>query len=149
MEEQVYMNKIHYFKEKKWIMAWWFKKNGNITESRMMHQWMQWWKDDFSNIKDQRFKDAFKWVRDTIDTKTKEEICKGRYDCACSCCKPIAKPLQELAISKGYYIRKSSIKKKPLNVSGYAIFKNGENKPVYGKNYDLTIKQVNEFLENK
>lgn len=61
------MNKIHYFKEKKWIIAWWFKKNGSITESQMMYQWKQWWKDDFNNINNQRFQDAFKWVRDTIE----------------------------------------------------------------------------------
>lgn len=140
------MNKIHYFKEKKWIIAWWFKKKGSITESQMMYQWKQWWKDDFNNINDQRFQDAFKWVRDTIVTKTKEEIQKGRYDIADY--RPVPKYLQELAVGKGYYIRKSIIKKKPLSVSGFAIYKYGsKKKAVYGEKFDLTVKQVREFLE--
>lgn len=111
-----------------------------------MYQWKQWWKDDFNNIDDQRFQDAFKWVRDIIATKTKDEIKKGRYDIADY--RPVPKYLQELAVGKGYYIRKSTIKKKPLSVSGFAIYKYGhKKKAVYGEKFDLTVKQVREFLE--
>lgn len=141
------MNKIHYFKEKKWIMAWWFKKNGNITEGQMMYQWKQWWNDDFDKMTDQRFQDAFAWVKETL-TKTKDEIQKGRY--AIADCRPVPRYLQALAASKGFHIRKSNVTRKPLNVSGYAIYKNNSNKnAVYGKRFDLTVKQVREFLEQQ
>lgn len=139
------MNKINYFKEKKWIMAWWFEKKGDVTESQMLNQWRLWWKTDFDSITDQRFQDAFHWVKETI-TKTKEEIHKGRYDIANY--RPVPTYLQELALHKGYYIKKSNVKKKPLNVSGYAIYKKGsKKKPIYGLKFDLTINQVKKYLQ--
>ena len=75
-----------------------------------------------------------------------EQIKKGRYAVVVN--KPIPKAIQNMAISKGYYIKKSSASKHPLTVSGYAIFKNKRSKdPVYGGKHELTMKQVIEFLE--
>ena len=37
-------SKIRFFKEKKWIMAWWFKrtKNYQFSENQMLNQWHVW-----------------------------------------------------------------------------------------------------------
>jgi len=145
-------NKIHFFKEKEWIMAWWYKRNRKcpITENNMLIQWNKWWKKDFINIKDERFQDAFKWVTETVNFMTMEEIKKKRYDIADT--RPVPKSLQRMAIEKGYFIKKAAISKHPLTVSGYVICSSKgkrHNHVICGGKYNLTIKQVREFLETK
>ncbi len=104
------LNKIHFFKEKKWIMAWWYKSSKTylLTEEQMLMQWNQWWKTDFISTKDKRFQDAYEWVRNTVKTMTMDEIKKGRYDIADA--RPVPKSLQRVANAKGYYIKKSATK---------------------------------------
>lgn len=49
--------KIHFFREKKWIMAYWFKtsRKAQFTEEYLLRQWNIWWKGDFASISDQIF----------------------------------------------------------------------------------------------
>ena len=136
---------INFYKEKRWIMAWWYKRNKEFqfTDIDMLFQWNKWWKWDFIDTADESFQNAYRWVKRTMSM---EQIKKGRYAIVVN--KPIPKAIQNMAISKGYYIKKSSVFKHPLTVSGYAIFKNKKSKkPVYGGKFELTIKQVKEFLE--
>ena len=138
--------KINYYKEKRWIMAWWYKRRKELqfTDADMFSQWNQWWKSDFTDSADEAFQNAYHWVKHTVNTMSMEQIKKGRYAIVVN--KPIPKSIQNMAISKGYYIKKSSVSKHPLTVSGYAIFKSKKSKdPVYGGKYELTMKQVIEF----
>ena len=140
--------KINYYKEKRWIMAWWYKRRKELkfTDADMFSQWNQWWKSDFTDSADEAFQNAYHWVKRTVNTMSMEQIKKGRYAIVVN--KPIPKAIQDMAISKGYYIKKSSTTKHPLTVSGYAIFKGKKSKkPVYGGTHELTIEQVKEFLE--
>lgn len=140
--------KINYYKEKRWIMAWWYKRRKELkfTDADMFSQWNQWWKSDFTDSADEAFQNAYYWVKRTVNTMSMEQIKKGRYAIVVN--KPIPKAIQNMAISKGYYIKKSSASKHPLTVSGYAIFKEKKSKkPVYGGTHELTIEQVKEFLE--
>lgn len=140
--------KINYYKEKRWIMAWWYKKRKELqfTDIDMLFQWNKWWKWDFIDTTDEAFQNAYYWVKRTVNTMSMEQIKKGRYAIVVN--KPIPKAIQDMAISKGYYIKKSSTTKHPLTVSGYAIFKGKKSKkPVYGGTHELTIEQVKEFLE--
>ena len=139
-------NKINYFKEKRWIMAWWFKKNQGIDENKMFYQWKVWWKNDFSDIKDQKFQAAYEWVKETLK-KSAAEIKQGRYNAAYN--RPVSKALQRLAAEKGYIVKKCSTRNHPLKVSGYAVYKKGSKKPVYGEKFDLTGKEVYKFLDKQ
>lgn len=142
--------KINFYKEKRWIMAWWYKRRKELqfTDADMFSQWNQWWKSDFTDSADEAFQNAYHWVKHTVNTMSMEQIKKGRYAIVVN--KPIPKSIQDMAISKGYYVKKSSVSKHPLTVSGYAIFKNKKSKdPVYGGKYELTMKQVIEFLEKE
>lgn len=145
-------NKIHFFKEKKWIMAYWFKRNRKcaLTENSMMIQWNVWWKEDCFDIYDERFNDAFIWVRDTVATMPINEIKKRRYDLADR--RPVPGALQRLAISKGYFIKKAATSKHPYVVSGYMICSSKgkkHNHIICGGKYNLTLKQVREFIERQ
>ena len=140
--------KINFYKEKRWIMAWWYKRRKDLkfTDADMFSQWNKWWKADFIDTADEAFQNAYYWVKRTVNTMSMEQIKKGRYAIVVN--KPIPKAIQNMAISKGYYIKKSSTTKHPLTVSGYAIFKGKKGKdPVYGGKHELTMKQVIEFLE--
>jgi len=142
--------KINYYKEKRWIMAWWYKKRKELqfTDVDMLFQWNKWWKSDFIDTADEAFQNAYYWVKRTVNTMSMEQIKKDRYAVVVN--KPIPKSIQNMAISKGYYIKKSSASKHPLTVSGYAIFKGKKSKkPVYGGKHELTMKQVIEFLEKE
>ena len=139
---------INFYEEKRWIMAWWYKRNKELqfTDIDMLFQWNKWWKWDFIDTTDEAFQNAYYWVKRTVNTMSMEQIKKGRYAIVVN--KPIPKAIQDMAISKGYYIKKSSTTKHPLTVSGYAIFKGKKSKkPVYGGTHELTIEQVKEFLE--
>ena len=139
---------INFYEEKRWIMAWWYKRNKELqfTDIDMLFQWNKWWKWDFIDTTDEAFQNAYYWVKRTVNTMSMEQIKKGRYAVVVN--KPIPKAIQNMAISKGYYIKKSSASKHPLTVSGYAIFKGKKSKkPVYGGTHELTIEQVKEFLE--
>lgn len=142
--------KINYYKEKRWIMAWWYKRRKELqfTDVDMLFQWNQWWKSDFTDSADEAFQNVYHWVKHTVNTMSMEQIKKGRYAVVVN--KPIPKAIQDMAISKGYYIKKSSASKHPLTVSGYAIFKHKRSKePVYGCKHELTMRQVIEFLEKE
>ena len=145
-------SKIRFFKEKKWIMAWWFKrtKNYQFSENQMLNQWHVWWKDDFvdTEMEDERLHNAFKGVREKINSMTMEQIKKCRYDVAET--RPIPRGLQQIANNKGYFIKKGAVSKHPLTVSGYQICERKKSKKVLcGKKFDLTIKQVKEFLDSE
>ncbi len=145
-------SKIRFFREKKWIMAWWFKrtKNYQFSENQMLNQWHVWWKADFvdTEMEDERLHNAFKWVREKVSSMTMEEIKKCRYDVAET--RSIPKGLQQMANDKGYFIKKGAVGKHPLTVSGYQICELGKGKKVlHGKKFDLTIKQVKEFLDSE
>ena len=141
---------INFYEEKRWIMAWWYKRNKELqfTDIDMLFQWNKWWKWDFIDTTDEAFQNAYYWVKRTVNTMSMEQIKKGRYAIVVN--KPIPKAIQDMAISKGYYIKKSSTTKHPLTVSGYAIFKGKKSKePVYGCKHELTMRQVIEFLEKE
>ncbi len=139
-------NKINFFNEKKWIMAYWFKRNG-LGINKMFLQWGKWWEDDFRDISDLRFQEAYEWVEKTIQM-TKDEIKQKRHDIADN--RPMPQCMKTLAAKKGFYVKKCSIKNHPLKVSGYAVFKNQKDKkPVYGKRFDLTANQVIEYLNKQ
>lgn len=145
-------DKIIFFKEKKWIMAYWFKRNRKceLTESNMQSQWHKWWKEDGFDISDERFKDTFIWVKDTVATMPINEIKKRRYDMADR--RQVPRTLQRLAISKGYFIKKAATSKHPCVVSGYMICSSKgkrHNHIICGEKYNLTLKQVREFLERE
>lgn len=141
---------INFYEEKRWIMAWWYKRRKELqfTDIDMLFRWNKWWKWDFIDTADEAFQNAYRWVKRSVNTMSMEQIKKSRYDIAVNKHKPIPKAIQDMAISKGYYVKKSSVFKYPLTVSGYAIFKNKKSKkPVYGGKFELTIEQVKEFLE--
>ena len=145
-------DKIIFFKEKKWIMAYWFKRNRKcgLTENSMWMQWQKWWKEDCFDINDERFKDTFAWVKDTVATMPINEIKKKRYDMADT--RQVSRALQRKAISKGYFIKRSATSRHPYVVSGYMICSSKgkkHNHIICGEKYNLTLKQVNEFLERK
>lgn len=150
-DKQMKQDTIPFFKEKKWIMAWWFKrqKNNQFSPTSMMELWKKKWGDDFASAEDKEFQDAFEWVRHTVQTLTMEQIKNKRYAVTYGYNKPIPKGLQDEAHRKGYELRKGSAKKHPLSLSGYSIYKKNGKKPIYGKKYELRIKQVNEFLQSK
>lgn len=142
--------KIHFFREKKWIMAYWFKtsRKAQFTEEYLLRQWNIWWKGDFDSTSDQIFQETFVWIKETVRTMTKDEIKKKRHDIADCCSMPLY--IRQLANKKGYYVKKCSTRKHPLKVSGYAIFKNERDKQAkYGKKFNLTAQQVIEILETK
>lgn len=142
---------ISFFKEKKWIMAYWFKrhKDNSFSSSQMMEIWIKKWGYDFPSTDDKKFQDAYEWVRHIVQTLTMEEIKKKRIAISYGYKKPVPKGLQDAAHRKGYELRKGSAKKHPLSLSGYSIYKKNGKKPIYGKKYELRIKQVNEFLQSK
>lgn len=142
--------KIHFFKEKKWIVAYWFKthRNAQLTGKYVLDLWCKWWKNDFTGKSDERFQDILPWIKEVVNTMTRDEVKQKRHDIAD--CSPMPQYIKRLACKKGYYVKKCSTRKHPLRVSGYAIFKNQRDKTaVYGKNFDLTLGQVREFLESK
>ena len=50
--------KINYYKEKRWIMAWWYKRRKELkfTDADMFSQWNKWWKSDFTDSADEAFR---------------------------------------------------------------------------------------------
>lgn len=143
-------NKIHFFTEKKWIMAYWFKvsRKAQFTEQYLWELWQKWFGNDFESKSDERFQELLPWIREIRDTMTKDEIKQKRHDIADN--RPMPKYIKKLAAKKGFYVKKCSTRNHPLKVSGYAIFKNQKDKkPVYGKRFDLTIKQVEEYLNKQ
>lgn len=143
-------NKIHFFSEKKWIMAYWFKtrRKTEFTERYLMEQWCKWWGNDFTDCSDERLHDVVVWIKETVRAMTKDEIKKKRRNAADN--RPVPRYIKELAERKGYYVKKCSTRNHPLKVSGYAVYVNPRAKnAVYGKKFNLTIQQVKEYLETK
>lgn len=143
---------IYFFDEKKWIMAYWFKTMGRrkaqYTVKYLREQWIKWWRNDSECISDEMLQDILVWLRDIVRPMSKDEVKKKRRGAANK--SPVLPFLKRLAEKKGYYIKKCSTRNHPLKVSGYAIFKNREDKvPVYGKKFDLTVKQTKKILESK
>lgn len=141
---------IHFFREKKWIMAYWFKtsRKAQFTEKYLWELWQKWFGNDFTGKSDERFQEILPWIREIRRTMTKDEIKKKRHDIAD--CHPMPSYIKKLTSRKGYYVKKCSTRNHPLKVSGYAIFKNQKDKKaVYGKRFDLTAQQVIEILESK
>ena len=56
-EKATNTNRINFYEEKKWIMAYWFKarRNINFSENQMLTQWSIWWKEDFGSSSGQIF----------------------------------------------------------------------------------------------
>lgn len=48
-EAKAKRNKIHFFTEKKWIMAYWFKvcQKAQFTENYLWELWQKWFGNDF------------------------------------------------------------------------------------------------------
>lgn len=92
--------KINYYKEKRWIMAWLYKRRKELkfTDTDMFFQWNQWWKSDFTDSADEAFQNVYHWVKHTVNTMSMEQIKKGRYAVVVN--KPIPKAIQNMAISK-------------------------------------------------
>lgn len=142
--------KINFLNEKKWILAWYFKKRKNLqfSEEQFKSQWEVWWKDDIENIDDKDFHDFFKWVRATVSTKTMEQIKESRYRVADT--RRVPKGIQQMANDNGYFIKKAAVGKHPLVVSGYQICRSKKDRnPLYGEKYNLTIGQVKRILKSE
>lgn len=89
-------------------------------------------------------------VKDTVATMPINEIKKKRYDIADT--RQVPRTLQRKAISKGYFIKKSATGRHPYVVSGYMICSSKgkkHNHIIFGEKYNLTLKQVNKFLERE
>lgn len=143
-------NNIPFFNEKKWIMAYWFKRSRKteFTVKYLREQWIKWWKSDAVNISDEMLQEISLWIKETVCPMTMDEVKKKRHEAANK--SPVLPFLKRLAKRKGYYIKKCSTRNHPLKISGYAIFKNKDDKvPVYGKKFDLTVKQTKKILEAK
>lgn len=143
-------NKIHFFTEKKWIMAYWFKvcRKAQFTENYLWELWQKWFGNDFEGKSDERFQELLPWIREIRDTMTKDEIKQKRHDVADN--SPMPKYIKKLAAKKGLYVKKCSTRNHRLKVSGYAIFKKQKDKkPIYGKRFDLTVKQVEAYLNKQ
>lgn len=143
-------NKIHFFKEKKWIMAYWFKtsRKAQFTEAYLWDLWQKWFGNDFTGKSDERFQEILPCIKEIRCSMTKDEIKKKRHEVADSHSMPPY--IRQLASKKGYCVKKCSTKRHPLRVSGYAIFKNERDKQAkYGKKFNLTVQQVKEILEAK
>lgn len=142
--------KIIFFNEKKWILAYWFKRHRNtdITEKMLTDQWSKWWQEDSFDENHEMFSDVYTWIRNILKTMSMSDIKKKRYDVADT--RRVPKSLQQLAISKGYFIKKASTSHHPCVVSGYQICSRegrGKKSILYGEHYNLTLKQVKEFFE--
>jgi len=149
------MRNINFCEEKKWIMAYLFKRKKNITVKQLFHQWNCWWNLDFASEDDEQFIETHQWVKDTINSHTFKQLKEKRLEKAGI--RADMQVLNKLAKKKGYYIKFSTAKNHPLKVSGYAIFtydaaakkyKMSKN-PVYGKHWELTLQEVENFLKNK
>lgn len=143
-------NKINFFNEKRWIMAYWFKTRGKttFTEKYLYEQWCKILGNDFSGMSDERLHDTVVWLKETFCSMTKDEIKKKRHDVADNM--PMPQFIKRLASQKGYCVKKCSTRNHPLRVSGYAIFKNPKDrKAVRGKRFDLTANQVIEYLNKQ
>ena len=70
--------KINYYKEKRWIMAWWYKRRKELqfTDVDMLFQWNKWWKSDFTDSADEAFQNVYHWVKHTVNTMSMEQIKK-------------------------------------------------------------------------
>lgn len=142
--------KINFFNEKKWIMAYWYKRcrKAQFTEKYLWELWQKWWGNDFTSKSDVRFKELLPWIKEIKNTMTIDEIKQKRRDHADK--QKMPQYIKRLAAKKGYYVKKCSTRNYPLKVSGYAVFKNeNDKKPVYGKKFTLTAKEVIEYLEAK
>ncbi len=142
-------NKIQFFNEKKWIMAYWFGTHRvQFTENALWDLWCRSWGNDFNGKSDERFQDIVLWIKEVKSTMSKDEIKKKRREVAD--CQPMPEYIKKLAAKKGYYVKKCSTRKHPSKVSGYAIFKNKKDKKaVYGKKFELTAHRVKQILEAK
>lgn len=62
-------NKIYFFAEKKWIMAYWFKtigrKKAQYTVKYLREQWTKWWENDSDCISDEKLQDILVWLKET------------------------------------------------------------------------------------
>lgn len=141
---------IPFFNEKKWIMAYWFKRSrkAQFTVKYLREQWIKWWGNDSERISNEMLQEIVVWLKEAVSPMSMDEVKKKRREAANKC--PVLPFLKRLAEKKGYYIKKCSTRNHPLKVSGYAISKNREDKvPVYGKKFDLTVKQTKKILEAK
>lgn len=143
-------NRINFYEEKKWIMAYWFKtsRKAQFTEAYLWDLWQKWFGNDFTGKSDERFQELLPWIKEIRHTMSKAEIKAKRHEVADSSSMPPY--IKQLASRKGYCVKKCSTKRHPLKVSGYAIFKNERDKqPKYGRKFNLTVQQVKEILEAK
>lgn len=113
-------NNIPFFNEKKWIMAYWFKRSRKteFTVKYLREQWIKWWKSDAVNISDEMLQEISLWIKETVCPMTMDEVKKKRHEAANK--SPVLPFLKRLAKRKGYYIKKCSTRNHPLKVSGYA-----------------------------
>lgn len=149
-EKTTNTNRINFYEEKKWIMAYWFKtrRKAQFTEAYLWDLWQKWFGNDFTGKSDERFQELLPWIKEIRRTMSKAEIKEKRHEVADSSSMPPY--IKQLAIRKGYCVKKCSTRKHPLRVSGYAIFKDERDKqPKYERKFNLTAQQVKEILEAK
>lgn len=149
-EKTTNTNAINFYEEKKWIMAYWFKasRKAQFTETYLWELWQKWFGNDFESKSDERFQSLLPWIREMRNTMTKDEIKQKRHDVADN--RSMPKYIKKLVAKKGLYVKKCSTRNHRLKVSGYAIFrKQKDKKPIYGKRFDLTAKQVMEYLNKQ
>ena len=81
-EKATNTNRIDFYEEKKWIMAYWFKtrRNINFSENQMLTQQNIWWKGDFSSSSGQMFQDTFTWIKQSVRTMSKAKITAKRHE---------------------------------------------------------------------
>lgn len=149
-EKVINTNRINFYEEKKWIMAYWFKtsRKAQFTETYLWDLWQKWFGNDFTGKSDERFQEILPWIKEIRRTMSKAEIKAKRHEAADSSSMPPY--IKQLASRKGYCVKKCSTKRHQYKVSGYAIFKNERDKqPKYGRKFNLTVQQVKEILEAK
>lgn len=173
------MNGIKFLNEKKWIMAYFFKRQKHFGKDAVFRKWIEWWEDDFKDENDQLLhmhdhkicypynskerKDKLILVHEEMD-----QFFHKIYDWISSTISSMSlediraeryksgdtrsapAPVQILAKELGYFVRKSGIKNHPLTVSGYRIVKaNSPRNVICGDNFNMTLNEVRKFLESK
>ena len=109
-EKATNTNRIDFYEEKKWIMAYWFKtsRKAQFTEAYLWDLWQKWFGNDFTGKSDERFQEILPWIKETRCTMSKAGIKSKRHEVADSSSVPPY--IKQLASRKGYCVKKYSTK---------------------------------------
>lgn len=167
------MIKISNFEEKKWILAYFLKRQKRFGKWKMLKYWMGWWKEDFvpssgyKNVKlysgevhnwnsrnDHSIHEEYTkllneiavFVTNETRNYTLDEIKKQLYKVKRRSGNQVPISVKKKAKKLGYRVsRNIAGKRHPLRVCGFYIYKG--DKIVYGKSHDLELSDVVEFLK--